>query len=244
MLVRGAVDDSGAGLPQPGDGAEERAFPRAALAHDEQAAAPWELEAEVLRECFAAAGSLHGYVVELELECFFVDFALRFCGLAGVFRVELIEVIPQVAEPPDACGERAEPFDLRDDDRERRKHCGERAFCLRDDAKLDGAAHEHRPDDEAGDDEREVVVAICEKAEIARPADDPEGVFQRVVQPLDKVAMLTLFSTKEGDGLRVVAHSDEAVTERRLLLILVKIQPYEPPPEEHGDDGADGGVEK
>ena len=64
-----------------------------------------KLEAEVLREGFVAAGRLHGYVVELEMERVLVHFALRLLGLARVLGVELIEVVPQLAESPDAGAE-------------------------------------------------------------------------------------------------------------------------------------------
>ena len=198
----------------------------------------------MLRECLTAAGSLHGHICETELKRVFVDFARRLSGFAHIFRVELIEIVPQVAEPSDSRRERAEAFDLRDDDGERGEHCGKGSLRLRDDAKLDAASHKHRADDDARDDEGEVVVSVGKKAEVPRPADNPKGVLNRVVEPLDEIAVLALFPTEKGDGFRVVSNPDEAIAERRLFLILVEIQPDQPPPEQHGDNGADGRVEK
>ena len=99
-------------MPEAGDGAQERAFARAALAHDEQAAAA-EGERQVGAGCGLAAGRFHGDVVELEWRRFrrLVDLALRLLGLARVLGVELVEVVPEVAEAADAGGECAEPFD-------------------------------------------------------------------------------------------------------------------------------------
>src|SRR5262245_52033358 len=54
--------------------------------------------------------------------------------------------------------------------------------------------------------------------------------------------MLALFPAKKGDGLRGVAHADEAVAEGGFLLVLVEIEAHKPAPEENGDDGADRGV--
>ena len=93
-------------------------------------------------------------------------------------------------------------------------------------------------DAEAGDDQGEVVIAIGEEAEPPRPADDPEGVFEHGVEALDQVATLALFAAEKGDGLRVVAHADEAVAEGGFLLLLVEVETHEPLPEKHGDGGA------
>ena len=160
MIVRGAIDGSAAWGPEPCDGAEEGTFSCTAFAHHEQTAARRKLETEVLRQRFVTAGRLDGYVIELELEGFFVDFTLRFLGLAGILGIEVVEVIPKVTQAADARGEGAKTFDLRDDDGEGGEHGGEGAFGLGDDAEFHGAAHEHGTHDEAGDDEREVVVAI------------------------------------------------------------------------------------
>ena len=61
--------------------------------------------AEMLRERFFAAGSFHSHVVELEMERVLVHFALRLLGFARVLGVEVIEVVPQLAESPDAGAE-------------------------------------------------------------------------------------------------------------------------------------------
>ena len=52
------------------------------------------------------------------LRASFVERDARLLGLAGVFSVELVAIIPQVAKASDAGGERTEPLDLRDDDGE------------------------------------------------------------------------------------------------------------------------------
>ena len=171
-------------------------------------------------------------------------FALRLLGFAGVLGVELIKVVPEVAEAADAGREGAEALDLCDDDGERGEHRGEGSPGLGDDAEFHRAAHEHRADDETGNDEGEIVVAVGEEAEVPRPTDDPESVFQHRVEALDEVAMFALFSAEEGDGFRGVAHADEAVSEGRFLLILVEIQAHEAPPKEHGDAGADRGIDE
>ena len=56
--------------------------------------------------------------------------------------------------------------------------------------------------------------------------------------------VLALFPPKKGNGLGVFADANESVAERRFLLILVEIKAHEPPPEEHGDTGADRGIDE
>jgi hypothetical protein len=61
-------------------------------------------------------------------------------------------------------------------------------------------------------------------------------------EAVEQVEVLAFFPAEEGDGLGVVPHPDEAVTEIRLLLVLVIVQAHQLAADEDADGGARDGV--
>gem|GEM_PF-1751826 len=227
-------------LPEPGDGAQERALARAARTLDDDAGALRNLEAEVLDEHLAVVGGQKGDAFQGDLVADGRGDSLATLFLAFILGVHGFLEATQTA---DVGSERADRADFRHEQRQRPEHLTESQVGLGEGANLHLAPEEQGSDEEGGHDDHEVVEGLREEVDVALVADQRHVVADGEEEAIGQLLPFRLLALVEGDALHVLANVDEVVSVVRFQPLLVVLVLDELGREQHRDEGAEAGVE-